>query len=328
MTNARANTVANTAVIAAAAAVLLIAPIAVRGEDWPSRPIRFIVPFPAGGSTDVGARVVADVVGRALGQQIFIENKSGGSGSVGMEAAAKSTPDGYTILVSTDQVTTLPHIMKMNIDTLRDLVPVIQLSRQPVVLAVHPALGVDTLAGFIAVAKARPGMSYATSGIGSQQHIAAAWFAELAGIKLEHVPYRGGGQAINDLIAGHVQIGSLGSSPLIPHYKAGTLRLLAQTTAARSPGLPEVPTYQEAGIKGLVIDQWLGMFVPARTPKAIADRLNREVDKALADPAVRTNFLESAQEPVGGSAGAFAQLVKDDYDKYARLTRELAISAK
>ncbi len=329
MTKARANAaVVAAAVIAAAAAALLVPSLAAQGEEWPSRPIRFIVPYPAGGSTDVGARVIADVLSRALGQQIYIENKSGGSGSVGMDAAAKSAPDGYTILVSTDQVTTLPHIMKLNFDALHDLVPVIQLSRQPVVLAVHPSLGVDTLAGFVALAKARPGMSYATSGIGSQQHIAAAWFAQLAGIKLEHVPYRGGGQAINDLIAGHVQVGSLGSSPLIPHYKAGTLRLLAQTTATRSPSLPEVPTYQEAGIKGLVIEQWLGMFVPFGTPKAIAERLNHEVDKALAEPAVRANFLESAQEPVGGSAAQFAQLVKDDYDKYARLTRDLAISAK
>jgi tripartite-type tricarboxylate transporter receptor subunit TctC len=334
MTNARANAAVIAAplvaaqLVAAGVATFLLPSLAARGEDWPSRPIRCIVPFPAGGSTDVGARVIADVLARALGQQIFIENKSGASGSVGMEAAAKSAPDGYTILVSTDQVTTLPHIMKMNIDTLHDLTPVIQLSRQPVVLAVHPSLGVDTVAGFVALAKARPGMSYATSGIGSQQHIAAAWFAQLAGIKLEHVPYRGGGQAINDLIAGHVKIGSLGSSPLIPHYKAGTLHLLAQTTAARSPSLPDVPTYQEAGIKGLVIDQWLGMFVPAGTPKAIADRLNREVDTALAIPAVRANFLESAQEPVGGSAAQFAQLVKDDYDKYAHLTRDLAISAK
>jgi tripartite-type tricarboxylate transporter receptor subunit TctC len=329
MTKARANAalVAATA-IAVAAAALLLPSFAAQGEEWPSRPIRFIVPYPAGGSTDVGARVIADVLTRALGQQIYIENKSGGSGSVGMDAAAKSAPDGYTILVSTDQVTTLPHIMKLNFDALHDLVPVIQLSRQPVVLAVHPSLGVNTLAGFIALAKARPGMSYATSGIGSQQHIAAAWFAQLAGIRLEHVPYRGGGQAINDLIAGHVQVGSLGSSPLIPHYKAGTLRLLAQTTAARSPSLPEVPTYQEAGIKGLVIDQWVGMFVPFGTPKPIADRLNHEVDKALAEPAVRANFLESAQEPVGGSAAQFARLVKDDYDKYARLTRDLAISAK
>jgi tripartite-type tricarboxylate transporter receptor subunit TctC len=329
MTKARANAalVAATA-IAVAAAALLLPSFAAQGEEWPSRPIRFIVPYPAGGSTDVGARVIADVLSRALGQQIYIENKSGGSGSVGMDAAAKGAPDGYMILVSTDQVTTLPHIMKLNFDALHDLVPVIQLSRQPVVLAVHPSLGVNTLAGFIALAKARPGMSYATSGIGSQQHIAAAWFAQLAGIRLEHVPYRGGGQAINDLIAGHVQVGSLGSSPLIPHYKAGTLRLLAQTTAARSPSLPEVPTYQEAGIKGLVIDQWVGMFVPFGTPKPIADRLNHEVDKALAEPAVRANFLESAQEPVGGSAAQFARLVKDDYDKYARLTRDLAISAK
>jgi len=329
MTKARANAArVAAALIAATAAALLVPTLAARGEEWPSRPIRFIVPYPAGGSTDVGARVIADVLSRTLGQQIYIENKSGGSGSVGMDAAAKSAPDGYTILVSTDQVTTLPHIMKLNFDALHDLVPVIQLSRQPVVLAVHPSLGVDTLAGFIALAKARPGMSYATSGIGSQQHIAAAWFAELAGIKLEHVPYRGGGQAINDLIAGHVQVGSLGSSPLIPHYKAGTLRLLAQTTATRSPSLPEVPTYQEAGIKGLVIEQWLGMFVPFGTPTPIADRLNHEVDKALAAPAVRANFLESAQEPVGGSAAQFAKLVKDDYDKYARLTRDLAISAK
>ena len=243
-------------------------------QDWPSRPIRFIVPFPAGGSTDVAARVIGEFLSRALGQQILIENKSGASGSVGMEAAAKSAPDGYTILVSTDQVASAPHILKMNFDPLKDLVPVIQLSRQPVVLAVHPSLGVNSLAELIALAKAQPGMSYATSGVGSQQHIVADWFAQLAGIKLEHVPYRGGGQAINDLIAGHVKIGSLGSSPLIPHYKAGTLRLLAQTTPARSPSLPDVPTYQEAGIKGLVLDQWLGVFVPAGTPPAIADRLN------------------------------------------------------
>jgi tripartite-type tricarboxylate transporter receptor subunit TctC len=302
--------------------------MAARGEEWPSRPIRFIVPFSVGGSADVGARLIADVLGRALGQQIYVENKSGAGGSVGMEAAAKSAPEGYTILVSTDQVTTLPHIMKINFDPLKDFMPVIQLSRQPVVLAVHPSLGVDTLAQFVALAKAKPGMSYATSGIGSQQQFVAAWFAQIAGINLEHVPYRGGGQAINDLIAGHVKIGSLGSSPLIPHYKAGTLRLLAQSTAARSPTLPDVPTYQEAGVKGLVIDQWLGVFVPAGTPAAIAARINGEIDKALAEAAVRRNFLDSAQEPVGGSAAQFSHLVHDDYEKYARLTRELGIAAK
>jgi tripartite-type tricarboxylate transporter receptor subunit TctC len=169
-------------------------------------------------------------------------------------------------------------------------------------------------------------MSFATSGVGSQQQIVAEWFAQLAGIRLVHVPYRGGGQAINDLMAGHVKIASLGSSPLIPHYKAGTVRLLAQTTAARSPSLPDVPTYQEAGIK-LVLDQWLGVFVPAGTPPAIATRLNTEINKALGETAIRESFLQSAQEPVGGSADAFSRLVREDFAKYERLVRELNIKA-
>jgi tripartite-type tricarboxylate transporter receptor subunit TctC len=170
------------------------------------------------------------------------------------------------------------------------------------------------------------GLRYATgSGYGSAQHMVVQWFASIAGIKLEQVPYRGGGPAINDLVAGHIKVGSLGSTPLIPHYKAGTLLLLAQSTLARSPSLPEVPTYQEAGIQGLVLDQWLGVFVPAGTPPAIAVRLNIEINNALADAAVRESFLQSAQEPVGGPAAQFAQLVHVDYDKYARLVRELDI---
>jgi tripartite-type tricarboxylate transporter receptor subunit TctC len=246
---------------------------------------------------------------------------------VGAEAAAKSAPDGYTILIGTDQIDTWPHLFKLNFDPMKDLVPVIQLSRQPVVLAVHPSLGPSTLTEFVALAKQQPGMSYATSGVGSQQHIAAQWFAHIAGIKLDHVPYRGGGQAINDLIAGHIKIGSLGSSPLIPHYKAGALRLLAQSTAQRSPSLSEVPTYQETGIKGLVIDQWLGVFVPVGTPPAIAGRLNALVDKSLADARIRESFLQSAQEPVGGSAEAFARLTREDFEKYGKLVKELEIKA-
>jgi tripartite-type tricarboxylate transporter receptor subunit TctC len=226
---------------------VLVCQSASQAQEWPNRPIRFIVPFPAGGSTDVAARVIGEYLSRTLGQQIVIENKSGASGVVGTEAAAKSAADGYTILIATDQVATWQHIFKLNFDPMNDLVPVTQLSRQPVVLAVHPKLGVHSLTGFVTVAKQRPKLGYATSGLGSQQHIAAAWFAKLAGITLDHVPYRGGGQAINDLVAGHIMVGSLGSSPLIPHYKAGTLRLLAQTTAERSASLPDVPTYREAG---------------------------------------------------------------------------------
>jgi tripartite-type tricarboxylate transporter receptor subunit TctC len=299
-----------------------------QAQDWPSRPLRFIVPFPAGGSTDVGARLIGEHLSRSLGQQIVVENKSGANGNIGMETAAKSAADGYTVLVSTDAVSSNPLVYKMNIDPLKELTPVIQLSRQPIVLAAHPSLGVASLAELIALARQQPGLRYATgSGVGAQ-HMVVQWFALIAGIKLEQVPYRGGAPAINDLIAGHVKLGSLGSTPLIPHYKAGTLRLLAQSTQARSPSLPDVPTYQEAGIKGLVLEQWLGVFVPAGTPPAIVTRLNTGINKALSEVAIREGFLQSAQEPVGGRADAFSQLVHRDFETYARLVKQLNIRAE
>ncbi len=274
-------------------ALLVLLPFAAHAEDWPTRPIRVIVPYPPGGSTDIAARLISESLSRSLGQQTVIENKSGAGGVIGVEAAAHAAPDGYTILVAPDFVTSAPHIFKMNVDPMKTLVPVIQLSRQPVVLAVHPSLGVNTLAEFIALAKRQPGMGFATSGVGSQQQIVAEWFAKLAGIKLQHVPYRGGGQAINDLIAGHIKVASLGSTPLVPHYKAGTVRILAQSTEARSPSLPNVPTYQEAGIKGLVLDQWLGVFVPTGTPQAIVAKLNAEIGKAADE---RDRLVSSLRE--------------------------------
>jgi tripartite-type tricarboxylate transporter receptor subunit TctC len=309
-------------------ALLALLPFAARAEDWPTRPIRVIVPYPPGGSTDIAARLIGESLNHLLGQQTIIENKSGAGGVIGVEAAAHAAPDGYTILVAPDFVTSAPHIFKMNIDPMKTLVPVIQLSRQPVVLAVHPSLGVNTLAEFIALAKRQPGMGFATSGVGSQQQIVAEWFAKLAGIKLQHVPYRGGGQAINDLIAGHIKVASLGSTPLVPHYKAGTVRILAQSTKARSPSLPNVPTYQEAGIKGLVLDQWLGVFVPVGTPLGIVVRLNTEIGKALEQQNVRDNLLKSAQEPVGGTTAQFAALVHSDYEKYGKLVKELGIKTE
>jgi tripartite-type tricarboxylate transporter receptor subunit TctC len=294
--------------------------------DYPTRPVRFIVPYPPGGATDVAARVVGEYLSRSLGQQIVVENKSGGGSLIGVESAAASAPDGYTVLVTTDIVTSAPHTFKMRIDPLKALTPVIQLSRQPVVLAVHPSLGINTLAEFVALAKQQPGMSFATSGIGTQQHVAAEWFASLAGIKLEHVPYRGGAPALNDLIGGHVKIGSLGSTPLIPHHKAGTLKLLAQSTAERAPSLPDVPTFEELGFKGLVLEQWIGMFLPTRTPDAIAVRLNSEANRAIADATVRQSFSQQALEPVGGDVEQFNRLFREDYAKYARLVKELKIT--
>jgi tripartite-type tricarboxylate transporter receptor subunit TctC len=312
----------------AAALIVVLATSLTAAEEWPVRPVHFIVSFPAGGSTDVAARVVAEYLSRTFGQQVVVENKSGANGNLGIEAVAKSAPDGYSILISTDSVSSNPHVYKMNIDPLKDLVPVIQFSRQPIALAAHPSLGVTTLADVTALAKQQPGLRFATgSGVGSPQAMTVLWYAKMAGIAMEQVPYRGGGQAINDLIAGHIKLGSLGTTPLVPHYKAGTLKLLAQSMQTRSPTIPDVPTYQEAGMKGLVVDQWIGVFVPAGTPPAIAARLNTEIGKALRDDKVRTSFIEQAQDPVGGTPEQFAKLVREDYDKYEQLVRELNIKA-
>jgi tripartite-type tricarboxylate transporter receptor subunit TctC len=192
-------------VLLAGSFVLAASPLTAAAQGWPARPIHFIVAFPAGGSTDVGARVVADYLSHAFGLQIVIENKSGANGNLAIEAVAKSAPDGYTVLISSDAVSTNPHVYKMSIDPLKDLVPVIQLSRQPIALAAHPSLGVSTLAELTAMAKQQPGLRFATgSGFGSLQGMVVLWYAQLAGISMEQVPYRGGGQAINDLIAGQL----------------------------------------------------------------------------------------------------------------------------
>jgi tripartite-type tricarboxylate transporter receptor subunit TctC len=313
-------------VVAAFVAAAIASLTPAHAQEWPNRPVHVIVPFAAGGSTDVAARLVAQYLSRTLGQQFVIENRTGANGNVAMDAVAKSAPDGYTIMVSTDALVNNPHIYKVNYDALKDFTPIIQLSRQPVVIAVHPALGVNTLSELAALAKSDPGMGFGTgSGFGSGQSIVMLWFARVAGIKLEQVAYRGGGQAINDLLAGHVKIGALGSTPLIPHYRAGTLKLLAQSTAVRSSSLADVPTFAEAGIQGLVFDQWIGVFVPAGTPAAIAARLNAEIGKALQEPAIRDSFLQAAQDPVGGTADAFAEVLRHDFSALGKLAKEFAV---
>jgi tripartite-type tricarboxylate transporter receptor subunit TctC len=314
--------------LAAGAAALPVVSRIARAQSYPTRPVRIVVGYPAGGATDAAARLVAEAMSRSLGQRVYVENRSGANGIIGTEAVAKSASDGHTMLVTDQDVTVNPHVYKTNIDPLTDLLPVIQLSRQPIVLAVHPSLGVRSLGELIALAKQEPGLRYATGGGLGTQHMTVQWLARLAAVTMEHVPYRGGGPAISDLLAGHVKIGALGSTPLLPHHRAGVLRLLAQTTETRSPGLPDVPTFQEAGFKGLVISQWMGVFVPARTPAAIVDRLNGEIGKALTDPVVRQRFLEADQEPVGGGSAQFTRFAREEYEKYRRLTKELNIKAE
>jgi tripartite-type tricarboxylate transporter receptor subunit TctC len=295
-------------------------------QEWPNRTIRWIVPFPPGGSADTAARPLAEVLSKALGQPVVVENRAGAAGNIGTDFVAKSPPDGYTILSAVDSVVLSPHVdPKLPFDPLKDFAAVTQLTRQPLMLAVHPSLGVASVAELVAYVKQRPGLAYATSGAGTQQHLAGEWFARRADIKLTHVPYRGGGQAIGDLVSGQITLACLGSSPLIPHWRSGAVKLLAQTTAQRSPGLEAIPTVGEAGYPDIVLDQWLGVVVPARTPPTIVARLHTEITKALADPATRELYAKVTLEPVGNTPAEFSALIVDYHTKYGRLVRELGI---
>jgi tripartite-type tricarboxylate transporter receptor subunit TctC len=313
---------------AAAAALgggILGAPFARAQGTWPDHPIRFIVPLAPGGAIDFIARQVGEVLSRTLGHQIVVENRTGAGGTIGMDAAMKSAPDGYTVLITNDNAASAPHIMHLSYDYTQELTPVAYLGRQSQILAVHSTLGVSSVKELVDYVKANPGLGFATSGVGSNQHVAGEWFAKEAGLKMEHVPYRGAGQAINDLIAAHVKVAWLGPTALMPHYKAGTIKLLAQSASKRAPTLQEVPTLEDAGYKGVVLDAWYGAFVPKGTPPEIVARLNKEMNEALKDQKLLTNFTTGAVEPVGGSPEEIGKLAQADSLKYARLVKELNI---
>ena len=309
-------------------AVLLLscASAAAHAQSWPAKPVRVVVAFAPGGSLDFVTRIVSERLSQDLGQQFVVENRAGANGNVGAEYVARQPADGYVVLASADALVSSAHVYKLGYDALKDLVPVVQFTRQPLVLAVHPSLGVNNVAELVAEAKKNPGLGYATSGSGSGQHMVGEWLAKLAGIKLTHVPYKGGGQAITDLVGGQVKIGSLGSTPVMPHYKAGRLKIIAQTTAQRAPSLPEVPTYQEQGL-AIELDQWLGFLVPAGTPADVVRRLNGATAKVLAVPAVQERLAPQGLEVASGSPEEFARLYRSDYEKYARLVKELGIRA-
>ena len=311
---------------AAALGAAVFVPNVVRAQDWPNRPVRFIVHLAAGGGLDFIARLVAEHVSCSIGQQVFIENRTGGAGgTIGIDAGIKAPPDGYNFLIANDNAASAPHVLRLNVDFLKDLVPVSLLGRQPQVIAVHPSLEVKSVAELVAAVKKLPSLGCATSGVGSNQHVLMEWFAKAADIKLEHVPYRGAGQAINDLIAGHVKVAFLGPTAPLPHAQAGTLKLLAQSGEARSPSMPDVPTLQEVGFPGITLESWFAAFAPLGTPPAVIARLNAEFDKALADKAVRDALFKAATEPVGGDSERLAKLARADSEKYARIVKEVNI---
>ncbi|HEY1310461.1 MAG TPA: tripartite tricarboxylate transporter substrate binding protein, partial [Pseudolabrys sp.] len=265
---------------------------AIAQAKWPDKPVRFIVPLAPGGAIDFVARQCAQVLSQTYGQQFYVENRTGAGGTIGMDTAMKSTPDGYTVLITNDNAASAPHILKLSYDYTNVLMPVILIATQPQIFAAHPSLGVSSVAEYVAYAKKNPGLGFASSGVGSNQHVVGLWFAKEAGITLEHVPYRGAGQAVTDLLAGHVKSAFLGPTSMIPHWKAGNLVFMAQTSAKRAPTLTEVPTLEESGYKGLVLEAWYAAFAPTGTPPEIVATLNAAIEKSMTDTNLQANFVK------------------------------------
>lgn len=303
---------------------LVSAPAVLAQGGYPNKPIKFIVPLAPGGAIDFIARAVGERMSSTIGQQIVVENRTGAGGVIGMDAAMKSDPDGYTVLITNDNAASAPHIANLPYDYTKELQAVCYLGRQSQFLAAHSSLNISTVKELVDYAKANPGLGFASSGVGSNQHVAGAWLAKEAGIRLEHVPYRGAGQAINDLIAAHVKTAFLGPTALVQHYKAGVLKLLAHTGSKRSPILSEIPTLEESGYK-VVLDAWYAAFVPHGTPRELVMQLNSQMNHALKDDKLRETFVKGVVEPIGGTPEEIGKLAQADSAKYARLVKELNI---
>ncbi len=303
---------------------LLGAPAVWAQETYPNKPIKFIVPLAPGGAIDFIARAVGERMSGSIGQQVVVENRTGAGGTIGMNSAMESAPDGYTILITNDNAASAPHIMSLPQDYTKVLLPVCYLGRHGQILAVHKELGVKSVKELVDYVKKNPGLGTATSGVGSNQHVILEWFKREAGIQLTHVPYRGAGQAINDLVGAQVKAAFLGPTALRPHAEVGTLHMLAQSMAKRAPTLPNVPTMDES-YKGLILEAWYAAFVPAGTPAPIIAKLNAEMNKALKDPKLIDTFTKGAIEPVGGGTEEIGKLARADSEKYAKLVKELNI---
>jgi len=303
---------------------LIGAPAVLAQAGYPNKPIKFIVPLAPGGAIDFIARAIGERMSGSIGQQIVVENRTGAGGVIGMDTAMKSDPDGYTVLITNDNAASAPHIANLPYDYTKEMQAVCYLGRQSQFLAAHSSLNVGTVKELVDYAKANPGLGYASSGVGTNQHVSGEWFAKEAGIKLEHVPYRGAGQAINDLIAAHVKTAFLGPTALVQHYKAGVLKLLGHTGSKRSPTLPEIPTLEEAGYK-VVLDAWYAAFVPHGTSPELVAKLNSEMNQALRDPKLLDTFTKGVVEPMGGTPEEIGKLAQADSAKYARLVKDLSI---
>ena len=292
-------------------------------QNYPSKPIRFLVGFPPGGTSDILARTIGHKLAEAVGQQVVIENRPGAGGNIGAEAAAKSTPDGYTIFMSTtSQAISASLYSKLNYDLVRDFAPIIQAVNYTNLLVIHPSLPVRSVKELIALAKARPGeLNYGTAGNGTPPHMTGELFKSYTGVNIQHVPYKGGAPAIADLLGGQITIMFDNVPPLLPHVQAGKMRPIAVTSLRRISVLREVPTLDESGLKGFDSVAWNGVLVPAGTPRDIITKLNAEINRILALPDVRARLSAQGADPVGSTPEEFAALIRREIRKWAEVVR-------
>ena len=293
-------------------------------ENYPTRPIRIVVPFSAGGAVDGPTRVIAQELSKRLGQQAIVENKPGAGATIGSEEVAKSPADGYTLLLASQtNAISASLYSKLNFKPIDDFVPISLIGREPGVLVVHPSLPVKTVQELIAYAKERPGkIDYASSGNGSGQHLFTAMFTSMAGISMNHVPYRGSGQATTDLIGGQVKVAIPGLAGMLGHIKSGRLRALAVTGTQRSPQLPQVPTLEESGLKGYSAYVWMGLLAPKGTPVPIIDRLQRELAAALATSEVKNYMNRASIEVVGSTPAEFDAYFREEKERWSKIIKD------
>jgi len=299
-------------------------------QTWPAKPVRLVAPFTAGGPVDITARILAQKLTDAWGQQVVVDNRAGASGMIGAELVAKSPPDGYTLLVSSSIHVIVPSLFaKMGYDPLRDFAPVTVVSSSPLLLVVTPSLPVKNIREFVALAKARPGeLSFASSGSGSSTHLTAELYKTATGTKMVHVPYKGQSQALTDVISGQVPFMFNSLPPVLEFVKAKRLRALGITAAQRFNALPEVPTFAESGYKDLVTGSWYAVWAPAKTPETLITRLNADIVKVVNLPEVRSRILELGGEPIGNTPAEFDAFQKAEAARWAKVVKESGAKAE
>ena len=298
-------------------------------DDYPNRPVRIIVPFAPGGSTDVVARILADKLGTEMKQGFIVENKPGAGGNIGADAVAKATPDGYTLLMGTTGVLAINKYLykEMSFDPERDLAPVSYTSLITNILVVNPQVPVKSVAELVALARAKPGaLTFASSGAGSSTHLSAELFKSMAGVDILHVPYKGSSQALTDVMGGQVTMLFDNAPSSIPFIEQGKLRAVAVTSTKRLPNLPDVPTLDESGVKGYESLSWSGIMAPAGTPRRLIDKLNAAIEKILRDPDVKQRFASLGVEAVGGPPEAFSRHIRAESEKWARVVKTANIT--